>query len=111
MKTLIISLVLVGLMAGTACADFDTKPNLIFNPDTCMLRITPQDGVLLEGWYICVYDRAYIDALHESEGIACDQLLEINEHYSIDMTPYLDNCSTAVPDQHIDFGTIKSYYK
>ena len=66
MGKLLMSLLAVGLMIGTACADDTSKPNLIFNPDTCMLRITPQDGQLLDGWFVCVTDNTYIGSFHET---------------------------------------------
>ena len=111
MRNLFMSLVVVGMMAGAVYADDTSKPNLIFNSDTCMLRITPQDGQLLDGWSICVTGKVYIGAFHESEDIECDQVVAITEHYSIDMSPYLDNCDAAVSDRQMNFGTLKSYYR
>lgn len=111
MRILIISFAVLGLMAGVAYADSTSKPNLIFTPSSCMLRITPQDGVLLEGWSICVSDRASIGVHHESENIECDQMVAIPPHFSIDMSLYLDDCETAVPNDKIVFEILKSYYK
>lgn len=111
MKYFLLSLFVIGVMAGTAVADSTSKPNLIFNPDTCMLRITPQDGQLLDGWYVCVTDRTFMSPHHVDEGFSCGQEVEITEHISVDMTPYLDDCFSATPLAPIHFGTLKSYYR
>ncbi|MBU8869274.1 MAG: hypothetical protein KOO60_00240 [Gemmatimonadales bacterium] len=111
MRSLVIGLVLVLMMAGSACADFTCKPNLIFTPDSCMLRITPQDGQLLDGWYLCVTDRRYIGVHHECENIECDEIVIFKPHRSTDMSPYLDSCETALPAGQLSFGALKSYYR
>ena len=111
MNKLLMSFAIIGMMAGAVFADDSTKPNLIFNPDTCMLRITPQDGQLLDDWFICVTDRRCIGTFHLSQCVECDQVLEITPHFSIDMTEYLDDCSEALPNVPLLFGMLKSCYK
>ena len=111
MKKILVGFALLGMLAGVSIADDDNKPNLIFNPDTCMLRITPQDGQLLDDWYVCVTDRAYIGIHHLNENIECEEIVEITPHFSINMTEYLDDCHGALPSYQLYFGTLKTYYK
>ncbi len=52
MKIFILSLILLALMAGIPFADDQDKPNLIFNQDSCMLRITPHSSIDMSEYLI-----------------------------------------------------------
>ena len=111
MKKFALILIVIGIVTGVALADDSTKPNLIFNYDTCMLRITPQDGQLLDDWFICVTDSMYIGTFQAGEDIDCEQVVEITPHFSIDMSCYLSDCGQALPNDQLSLGALKNYYK
>jgi hypothetical protein len=110
MKKVIIGLVFIMVMASAslACAE---RPTATFDKDTCELSIDAMDNNLKE-WIVCIVDDLYIGINHESEKILCGVRIELKHRHShtVDLSEYVD-CESAVGDDDLSFGTIKSWYR